>query len=206
MKSVLATVWDRFLLSLPLALMSVLALGSYWLVRTTPEVVAPTVALAPVNAPDYFMENFSIKSFDQDGSLHAEVLGAVARHFPDAQWTEVEAIALRAQDAQGRLSNASANRGLTNEDASEVQLIGKALVVREAQSGKQPGASPRMEFRGEFLHVFAKAERVKSHLSVELRHGAHRFTADSLDYDNVTQVVQLTGRVHATLVPTTSAP
>jgi lipopolysaccharide export system protein LptC len=33
----LKDLWDRFLLYLPLALMAVLALGTYWLVRTAPE-------------------------------------------------------------------------------------------------------------------------------------------------------------------------
>lgn len=205
MNSFFATLWDRFLLSLPLALMSVLALGSYWLVRTVPPIAGLPAPTVEVHAPDYFMENFSIKNFHSDGSLHAEVLGAAARHYPAAQWTEVDAIALRSRDAQGRLSQASANRGLTNENASEVQLIGNAMVVREAQGAKPAGASPRMEFRGEFLHVFAKPELVKSHLPVELRHGVNSFTGDALDYDNVTQVLQLTGRVHATLVPQASA-
>lgn len=206
MNAVFATLWDRFLLSLPLALMSVLALGSYWLVRTVPQLAAPAAPTVALHAPDYFMEEFAVKNFNRDGSLHAEVLGAAARHYPDVQWTEVDAIALRSQDAQGRLSRASANRGLTTEDASEVQLIGNAVVVREAQSTEHAGASPRMEFRGEFLHFFAKTELVKSHLPVELRHGANRFTADALDYDNVTQVIELTGRVHATLVPGVAVP
>jgi lipopolysaccharide export system protein LptC len=206
MKPLLPALWDRFLLSLPVALMSVLALGSYWLVRTTPAPSAPTAVAAVVHTPDYFMEKLSIKSFDAQGSLHSEVMGAVARHYPDTQWTEIDAIALRSVDANGRLTQASATRGLTNEDASEVQLIGKAVIVREAQRPLQSGSSPRMEFRGEFLHVFAKQERVRSHLPVELRHGAHRFSADALDYDNMTQVAQLTGRVHATLVPTPRAP
>jgi lipopolysaccharide export system protein LptC len=181
--------------------MSVLALGSYWLVRTAQPVIAQPKLSASVHAPDYFMETFSTKNFDKDGSLHAEVTGSRANHYPDAKWTEIEAIGLRSQEAQRRLTTATANRGLTNEDASEVQLIGHALVVRQTQTPAPAGVSPRMEFRGEFLHVFAKDERVKSHLPVELRRGADRFTADAMDYDNVTRVVQLTGRVHASLVP-----
>lgn len=206
MKPLLPALWDRFLLSLPVALMSVLALGSYWLVRTTPQAPEPAPAAAAGHTPDYFMENFSIKSFDAKGRLHAEVMGAAAKHFADTQWTEIDAITLRSVDEKGRLTQASATRGLTSEDASEVQLLGKALIVREAQGAGPTQVSPRMEFRGEFLHVFTKQELVRSHLPVELRHGAHRFTADALDYDNVTQVAQLTGRVHATLVPATTAP
>jgi len=204
-KRQLALLWDRFLLSLPLVLMSVLALGSYWLVRTVQPAVGPSVVSTSVHAPDYFMETFSTKSFDKDGSLHAEVMGSAARHYPNTHWTEVDAIALRSRDAQGRLTTATANRGLTNEDASEVQLIGNALVVREQQAAARVGASPRTEFRGEFLHVFAKDERVTSHLPVELHRGLDSFTADALDYDNATRVVELTGRVRARLAPIQTA-
>jgi lipopolysaccharide export system protein LptC len=47
-----------------------------------------------------------------------------------------------------------------------------------------------------------KTERLKSHKPVELQRGQDRFTADALDFDNVAQVLQLEGRVHGTLVPT----
>jgi len=195
------SLWDRFLLSLPLALMSALALGSYWLVRTVQPVIATPAASVSVRAPDYFMGAFTTKNFDGVGRLHAEVTGSAARHYPDTQWTEVDAITLRSHDAQGRLTTAAARRGLTNEDASEVELIGKATVVRAAQASGLEVISPRLEFRGEFLHVFAKDERVESHLPVELHRGLDRFTADALNYDNVTGVVQLTGRVRARLFP-----
>jgi lipopolysaccharide export system protein LptC len=181
--------------------MSVLALGSYWLVRTAQPVIAPPAVNAHVHVPDYFMETFSTKSFDKDGRLHAELVGSAAHHYPDTQWTELETIALRSRDVQGRQTTASATRGLTNEDASELQLMGNAIVVRDMQAPALAGPAPGMEFRGEFLHIITKDERVKSHLPVELRRGADRFTADGMDYDNVTRVVQLSGRVHASLVP-----
>jgi len=206
MRPLFPALWDRFLLSLPLALMSVLALGSYWLVRTTPPVPAPAPSTVVGHTPDYFMKQFSIKSFDSRGRLHAEVMGAEARHYADTQWTEIDVIALHSTDDAGRVSRASATRGLTNEDASEVQLLGKAHIVREAQAGSSTVSSQRLEFLGEFLHVFVKQEVVRSHMPVELRHGAHRFTAEVLDYDNVTQVAQLTGRVRATITPANTAP
>jgi lipopolysaccharide export system protein LptC len=202
MMSLMSVLWDRFLLSLPVVLMSVLALGSYWLVRTTPPPLVPAQVVTATHTPDYFMEKFSVKSFDPQGSLHAEVMGAAARHYPDTRWIDIDAIALRSVDAKGRSSQASATRGRTNDEASEVQLIGKAVIVREAQRPAQLGSSPRMELRGELLQVLVKRELVRSPLPVELHYGAHHFTADALDYDNLTQVAQLTGRVRATLAPT----
>ena len=75
-----------------------------------------------------------------------------------------------------------------------------AGVVREADAtaGK---TTPRMEYRGEFLHAFMDTEQIKSHKPVELLRGNYRFTADALEFDNVEQVLQLRGRVRGTLVP-----
>jgi lipopolysaccharide export system protein LptC len=42
---------------------------------------------------------------------------------------------------------------------------------------------------------------VTSHKPVELTRGDTRFTADSLEFDNVNQVLELRGRVQGTLVP-----
>jgi lipopolysaccharide export system protein LptC len=42
---------------------------------------------------------------------------------------------------------------------------------------------------------------VKSHKPVELTRGTDRFTADSLEYDNLDQVVELRGRVRGVLMP-----
>lgn len=56
-----------------------------------------------------------------------------------------------------------------------------------------------MEYRGEFLHAFMTSERVMSHKPVELFRGEDKFSADTLDYDNVEQVILLRGRVRGVL-------
>lgn len=193
--------WDRFLLYVPLAFMVLLALGSYWLVHTAPPSSGPTSARAESHEPDYFMSGFSVRTFDAMGRIRTEVLGEKARHYPDTLLLEIDSIRIRSFDAKGRLTTATALRGLTNEDSSEVQLIGNAVVVREAETGPLANPAPRMEYRGEFLHAFMNTEQVKSHKPVELLRGQDRFTADTLDFDNVEQVLKLNGRVHGTLVP-----
>lgn len=201
--SIYKNVWERFLLYLPMVFMGLLALGSYWLVRSTPTSDGPAPARPVSHQPDYFMQNFSARTFDATGRIRTEVKGEKARHYPDTPWMEIDGIQIRSFDAQGHLTMASANRGLTKEDSSEVQLLGNAVVVREAITGKQANAAPRMEYRGEFLHAFMNTEKIISHLPVELLHGNDRFTADTLDFDNAGQVLQLRGRVRGTLVPKT---
>ncbi|MGI9134749.1 MAG: LPS export ABC transporter periplasmic protein LptC [Rhodoferax sp.] len=193
--------WDRFLLYLPLAVMGVLALGTYWMVRSTPVIGEPAARRPPSHDPDYFMHGFSVRTFDPAGQVRTEVQGREARHYPDTRLLEIDGIQIRSRDPQGHLTIASANRGLTNEDHSEVQLLGNAVVVREAYATGTPHAVARMEYRGEFLHAFFKTEKVRSHKPVELLRGQDRFSADTLDFDNVEQVLHLRGRVRGTLVP-----
>jgi lipopolysaccharide export system protein LptC len=193
--------WDRFVLFLPLMIMACLALATYWLVHSSPTVGTLAVQKPLTHDPDYFMSGLSLRTFDTDGRVRTEVLGDKARHYPDTQWLEIDAIHIKSFDDQGRLTTATANRGLTNEDTSEVQLLGNAIVVREANAPNGGPPSPRMEYRGEFLHAFMTTERVISHKPVVLIRGNDKFTADTLDYDNVEQVVQMRGHVRGTLTP-----
>ena len=61
-----------------------------------------------------------------DGKINAEE----ARHFPDTGALEIDQVRIRSFDPQGRLTIATARQAVTNQDASEVQLIGAAQVVR----------------------------------------------------------------------------
>jgi len=201
MMTVLRDAWDRFMLYFPLVSMGLLALGTYWLVRSTPPASGPVMQRPARHEPDYFMENFSVRTFDATGRIRTEVVGARARHYPDTLWLEIDAIRVRSFDEQGRLTTATAQQGLTNEDSSEVQLLGQAVVVREADTRKPGNSAPRMEYRSEFLHAFMNTEQVRSHKPVELLRGQDRFTAERMEFDNVEQVLQLSGRVHGVLMP-----
>ena len=95
----------------------------------------------------------------------------------------------------------TANRALTNSDATEVELFGNALLVREAVPDGTGKILPRIEFRGEYLHANTDTEQVKSNRPVELRRGKDVFVGDSMDFDNVNQIMVLQGRVRGTITP-----
>ena len=198
---VLLRLWDRLSLYLPVGLMGLVALGTYWLVQSTPVSRVPGVVVPARHEPDYFMNRFSVRTYAESGRLKSEVFGAAARHYPDTDTLEIDTVRIRAFDEQGLLTTATANRALTTSDGSEVQLFGKALIVRDAQATKTGQSTPRIEFRGEYLHAFLNTDRVVSNRPVELRRGRDVFQAESMDYDNVRQTMVLQGRVRGTLVP-----
>lgn len=197
--SVLRDGWERLSIYLPLLLMALLALGTYWLVRNAPTLAQPTVARELGHEPDYFMRNFSVKTFDANGRLRSDIRGEHAWHYPDTDTLEIQKAHIRSLNEQGHVTVSTANRALSNADGSEVQLFGNAVVVREAVKDANGRLLPHLELRSEFLHAYSNVERVRSHLPVELLRNGDRFTADRMDYDNLDRLLQLDGRVRGSV-------
>lgn len=206
LKTALRSAWERSSIYLPIILMGLMALVTYWLASNTPIFSLPGVEKALRHEPDYFMRRFEVKTFDSTGRLKSEVVGVEARHYPDTDTLEIDNARIRSFAEDGRMTVATANRALSNGDGSEVQLFGNAVVVRDAAVDAQGNAMPRFEIRGEFLHAFMNTERVKSHLPVTMTRGSDRFAGDSMEFDNLDRVMNLNGRVKGQLVPRPSKP
>lgn len=198
------SLWDRTAMYMPLVMMGALALGTYWLVRNTPTFSAPEEVRQAGHEVDYFMQNFTIKNFDESGKLKSEIAGTEARHFADTDILEIDQARIHSLNINRQLTTATASRAYSNGDGSEVQLTGNARVVREASQDPLGKPAPKLEFRGEFLHVFLNEERVQSHLPVLLIRGADQFTGNVFTYNNLDQVAVLTGRVRGILMPNTA--
>ncbi len=193
---------DRFTAYLPIVLMGLMAMTTYWLVRNTPVTSESELEVAPRHVPDYLMRDFSVKVFGADGQLKSEIVGIEGRHFPDTDTLEIDQPRIRMLGADGRLTTAVAKLGVINADGSEAQLFDKAVVVREASTNKQGVAVPRTELQSDFLHLFSNTEEVRSHLPVVLVRGTgNRFSGDGMAYDNLDRVIQFNGRVRGTLLP-----
>ncbi len=179
---------------LPLLLMALLALGTWWLVQNAPRPEVAATDVAARHEPDYMMQGFTLQRFGADGQLRVQVQGTKMRHYPDTDTLEIDGVTIRALAADGSVTRATASRALTNGDASEVQLIGAAQVVREGL-----GTQPAIEFESEFLHAFFNTERLRSHLPVRLRQGSSDLRVGAIEYDNLTRSATLGAPVRARL-------
>ena len=136
--------WDRLAIYLPVMLMGLLALASYWLLRATPAPEAPQAARPVSGEPDYFMRVFSVKAFEPDGSLKSEVFGDEARHHPDDDRVEIDRARMRNLSPEGVVSTASANRVITNADNTRFLLQGDAVIVRQGGTDADGAPLPRL--------------------------------------------------------------
>jgi lipopolysaccharide export system protein LptC len=193
--------WDRLAVYLPAVLMGIVALGTYLLARNTPVFLPAAEERVATHEPDYFLRDFTVRSFDVNGRLKSEVSGKEGRHYPDTDTLEIDEPRMRAYNERGQITVATARRALSNGDGSEVQLFGDAVVTRQPGLGANGQRLPRLEVRGEFLHFFVNTEQLRSNRPVVLEREGDRFTGDSMDYTNLDLQLQLSGRVRGTIAP-----
>lgn len=182
---------------LPVLLMGVLAMGTWWLVKNTPIADVPRPPEPLRHEPDYTMGNFTVRRYDAQGALRTQLQGDEARHYPDNDLVEVDNVRMRAVGLQGEITTAQANRGWSNHDGSELLLRGEAVVERLATD-----TEPAVIFHGESLKALVKVQQVVSKEQVTIEREDLRVVADTLDYDHKTRVADTHGRVHATFTGT----
>ncbi len=192
------TTWLRNTLNqastyLPLFLIGLLAMGTWWVVKNTPIFEPPRGQAAPRHEPDYIMEGFTVRRFDTQGTLSAVMQGHQARHYPDTDSLEIDQVRLRAIGAQGEVTTAQARASWSNHDGSELRLKGEALVIREATA-----TEPAITFKGESLTALTKQQQISSEEPVTIERAGLRVDAASMTYDHASQTAQAHGRVQAT--------
>ena len=193
-------VLDRLALYLPAILMAVFALGSWWLVRSLPSFFNETVAQSVRHEPDYFLQNFSVKSFDSQGRLMRELSGEHAQHFPDTDTLDIQKVQLRGHSQEGQQVNAVADKALAKGDGTQVTLVGNVHISQPASTSAN-GLRAATEMRSQEIKAFVKEERLVSDVPVEVRRGQDLFTAEKMQMNSKTGEYELSGRVRGTVHP-----
>lgn len=181
---------------LPLIMMALLACGSWWLVRSVPELLTPSANKTVRQEPDYRLIDFSVKSFDKSGRMRREISGDQAQHYPATETLNIDEIRIYAQSETGSTLNAKAAHGVTTDDGSRITLTGDAQAIRHAL-----GTTARVELRGERLLALPDEDRLISTDPVRITRDQDVFTAQTLDFNSNTGEYQLQGRVRGTLMP-----
>ena len=194
-------VGNWLILYLPVLLMGVLAFLTYGLLRNTPQAEAPMPELAPRHVPDYTMGRVVLQQFKADGQPRARLQALEVRHYPDTQTMHFEQPVLLWRTPQGDQTAAKAVQGESNADGSEVRLWGDVRIERSAgPQGKSP-AGPGLVVQTQFLFLDARRERMSTDQAVQLQRGNDRMEGQRLQYDHLTQQLDLSGKVRMSITP-----
>jgi lipopolysaccharide export system protein LptC len=183
--------------ALPLILMGLLALGTWWLVKNSPVQTAVRAVPLPGHVPDYTMERFTIQRYDRTGRMAVSIEGQHLRHFPDTDALEIDTVHVRAVREDGSVTLATARQGILAGDGSSAQLLGGAHVTSTDVQGRP------IEFQGEHLLADLTARKLRADRPVRVRQGRSEFSAGAASYDEATGLILLAGPARAVLTPDT---
>ena len=164
-------VGDKASLYVPVLLMALLALGTWWLVRNAPKPIVSGPQKEVPHEPDYFLKDFVIKNFEASGRIKSRLAGTLGQHYPDTDTLEID---------QARMLS------FTREPVAATATQ-KAL--------------PVMRLESDFLQVWPNDERVSTNKPVVMTRGEDRFTGDSMQYTHLDQILQMQGRVKGVIQP-----
>lgn len=198
--TVLRGLWERIILYLPVVLMGLLAVFTYWMIQRSPGWVEPPQPRKPVgHEVDFYMRGALVKSYDRQGRLQSEIAGQEIRHYGDDLTLQVDQPRLYLLGRDNSVTRASAEQAWAKEDGSRFELSGQAVMTRSAVPQADGSIAPEIRIQSEWLIVDAQQETLQSPKPAVFVSGQSRFSADSLSYDNRTRVTELKGRVRVTL-------
>jgi lipopolysaccharide export system protein LptC len=186
---------EQLTVYLPVLLMALLALGSFWLLKATPGDPPLAPPRAEIHQPHHVMLDFAVRTYGPSGSLSTEATGKEARLFPDDGSMEMDQLTAQNVGPTGAMTRLSSDRGWTNKVQDEFVLRGNAHLVHQ-KSG------PHIEFRGEHLRVLTEKGLVLADEPILMLRDSDRVTGNQLEYNNQTRVAVISGRVRARLAAT----
>lgn len=181
--------------------MGLLVLATYSLMRNAPSLQTGPAVQKPRTQSDYFIKNFSVKSFDETGRLTSIIYGQFGKHYEERDFLEVDHIRFEAFDKEGKLSTGRADKGLVYGNTDEVELLGNVRINRAAGLDNQGKPTPAVQITGEAMHGFGKLERFVAKMPVTITRDRDVLSADQMDYDKPSSVTLMQGRVKGQFHP-----
>ena len=152
---------------LPLFLMGLLTLGTYWLVQiNTPDI---EIAKNKRHVPDYIMDGIVVTTLGPEGNALYRVVGQKLIHYEDDASSEIfQPIARRFHATKPPITVRS-DKGFLNGDMTILDMVGNANLTRPAQvaTGTQAG-SARLFMSSNKFTVLMNEDIVKTTLPVIL--------------------------------------
>ena len=174
----------------PLALMTSLALLTFWLERTVHE--DPAAPQLRRHDPDYVVSNFTTTTYNRDGAVETVMSAQRMVHYPDDDTTELFLPrVVQAKPHQPRYS-VRAERGQLSRDGDEIFLYGDVLLVRDASA-----EGPEARMTTEFLHVLRDRSLVRTDRAVKIVEGRRSLSGRGMEYNNASRELVLRADVVA---------
>lgn len=205
-KALALDLWHRFATWIPVLIMSLLAIGTWWLIRSAPSLFANTPVQTERSLPDFYLWGFSSQNFDASGQLIRELSGTKAWHIPHDDSTHIKGIELRARqvspDDSQRQTWAEADKGIVFGHGDDITLSGRVKILSQTQG------EPDLTLRTERLraHTDDQGQQwLESDVPVHVQRGAWTIQAQGMRYNTERRQLEFSGQVKSVVPARTLA-
>ena len=198
----------EFLLRLiPLLIMGLLTLASFWFLKKNTTEEAPSVPRKKTHAPDYIFSNATLTVLNPDGTTKYRLIGKEFKHYEDDASIDILQPKLRLFNPKTPPMTVLANTAHVTGDLDIVELFKNADISRPAQLNASGNIiNPLLHLQSNYLKFFINDDKMKTHLPVKIQRGESIMTStQGATYDNVNQAVSMFGNVQGTIMPSDSS-
>lgn len=180
---------------LPMLLMAILTLGTYWLVQMNEPSLDTEKQKRHV--PDYIMDGVVVTTLGPEGNTKFRVVGQKLVRYEDDASLEIDfPIARRFHEAKPPITVKS-DKGFMDGDMTTLDMVGNASLTRPAQAATatQTGSARLLMSSSKFT-VLMNEDIVKTNRPVNLEQGLSIMTSqEGAVFDNVNQKLTMIGQV-----------
>ncbi len=195
--------YEFFLRLIPLLIMGLLTLVSFWFLKTSTTDEVPSPPRKKTHAPDYIFSNAKLTVLNPDGTTKYRLLGKEFKHYEDDASIDILQPRLRLFNPKTPPMTVLANTAHVTGDLDIVELFKNADISRPAQLNASGNIiNPLLHLQSNYLKFFINDDKMKTHLPIKIQRGDSIMTAtQGATYDNVNQAVSMFGNVQGTIVP-----
>lgn len=180
---------------LPILLMGLLTLGTYWMVQmSNPDEYN---AQPKRHVPDYIMDQIVVTTLGPQGGTLYRIVGEKLTHYEDDASSEIDLPIARRFNPGKPPTTVRSDKGYLDSDLTVLDLVGNATLLRPSQAATANLAgSARMFMKSSKFTVLMNEDIVKTNQPVTLEQGLSVMNSqDGAIFDNVNQKLIMTGQV-----------
>lgn len=182
---------------MPLILMGVLTLVTFWLVqKNTPSEKSPLERVR-LHEPDYTITNGALSALNELGKTKYRILGAKVIHYDDDASIDILTPRMRLFQAEKAPVTVKSDTGHLDGDLTILDLYDNASIFRPAQEAtvSQP-ATLRMLASSSYFKVLINDDIIETNKPITLEQGMSIMnSADGGIFNNIEQSMVLSGQV-----------
>ena len=182
---------------MPLILMGLLTLTTFWLVQKNTPPESSMLERVRLHEPDYIIQNGALSALNEQGNTKYRILGKRVTHYDDDASIDIELPRMRLFQPDKAPVTVKSNTGHLDGDLTVLELFDNASIFRPAQAATatEP-ATLRILASSSYFKVLINDDIIQTDKPISLEQGMSTMNAtDGGTFDNIQQSMTLLGQV-----------